>query len=179
MLTSGDVKSLLGLDDITLNTGTRNFETMRTLCTDLSRVAGATMDEHAADQEIIDNVEVFHKTDFMRQLGSGTEHCCGCLDCGLYCEEDKTECTVTHGPCCTDCESGFNIFVRLRTLRQRASEKPNLSKLERDDIDEMKFQIDDVEQNYRAFRSHQVRTVPTFLRGFTVFLINTANIDKI
>ena len=159
-LTGNEVKSLLGLDDITLAYGDRNFEKMRETAKKLCRVANVSLDEQTKLLAEIDEVELFHKCDFMRHLGTSTAHCCGCLECGLHCATDATTCDrrggeTPHEGTCTECARGFSLFPCLRDLQERAAAQLNLTKLEVADIKEIEFEIDDLHKNYCDFRSHQ------------------------
>ena len=72
-MTAGKIRSLAGLDDTDLTTGSENFENMRSLVQTLSDVTRSEDSKQIASDLIscIDSVEHFHKIGFPRHLGQG------------------------------------------------------------------------------------------------------------
>jgi len=78
-LTGGELKSLSGLDDIKVVQGHENFIRIRSLIDKL-----AEPEESAKMKKQVDEVELFHKTDFQNHLEREGDHACCCLTCGFY-----------------------------------------------------------------------------------------------
>ncbi len=78
-LTGGELKSLSGLDDIKVVQGRENFIRIKSLIDKL-----AEPEESAAMKKQVDEVELFHKTDFQNHLEREGKHACCCLTCGFF-----------------------------------------------------------------------------------------------
>jgi hypothetical protein len=78
-LTGGELKSLSGLDDIKVVQGRENFIRIKSLIDKL-----AEPEESAAMKKQVDEVELFHKTDFQNHLEGEGKHACCCLTCGFF-----------------------------------------------------------------------------------------------
>ena len=71
-ITSGQIKSLAGLDDTDTKCGRENFNKMRAMIDTLVGVVRFDRDGYKKDDSIskIDKIEMFHKVNFARHLGS-------------------------------------------------------------------------------------------------------------
>ncbi len=78
-LTGGELKQLTGLDDIKVERGRDNFIRIRRLIDQLCDPA-----ERIELKKEVDEVELFHKTDFPNHLERVSEFACSCLTCGFY-----------------------------------------------------------------------------------------------
>lgn len=78
-LTGGELKQLTGLDDIKVERGRDNFIRIRRLIDQLCDPA-----ERIELKKQVDEVELFHKTDFPNHLERVSEFACSCLTCGFY-----------------------------------------------------------------------------------------------
>ena len=76
-MTAGKIRSLAGLDDTDVTTGSENFENMRSFVKTLNDVARSEDSKQIARDLIscIDRVEEFHKIGFPRHLGQGEIVC--------------------------------------------------------------------------------------------------------
>lgn len=114
-LTSGEIKSRAGLDNIDVIKGHDNFERMRVLTSTLCSIIGPDADSRCNELiKRIDDVETFHKVDFERHLEKGN-HRCACLQCAFYCDTDPIECPskCEHGPPCKKCQDAFEVIAEL------------------------------------------------------------------
>ena len=112
-LTSGEITSLAGLDNIDVQKGHDNFENMRTLVDTLTNIIGGDNATETCKklQTDIDEVQNFHKVNFTRHLGQGTSQC-ACLHCGFFhSEKDPIQCKCcnSHKPPCIDCQKSFQV----------------------------------------------------------------------
>ena len=110
-LTSGEIKSLSGLDNIDVIKGHDNFENMRLMVDNLVGIMGSGKAAKRGEElkKQIDEVEIFHKVDFSRHLGIGAS-ICTCLHCGFHdIEIDPIQCCINHKPPCKDCQSSFDV----------------------------------------------------------------------
>jgi hypothetical protein len=79
LLTGPDIKKLSGLDDIKVEKGRENFQSIRKYIDVLY-----APDEAHAMKKRVDAVENFHKTDFDKHLSREAEYACACLTCGFH-----------------------------------------------------------------------------------------------
>jgi hypothetical protein len=79
LLTGEDIKKLSGLDDIKVEMGRENFQSIRKYIDVLY-----PPDEAHAMKKWVDGVENFHKTDFDKHIGPEAEYACACLTCGFH-----------------------------------------------------------------------------------------------
>ena len=75
-LTSGDVKSLSGLDDVRVVKGRDNFASLREISKEISLNADLMIKR-------INNTELFYQTDYIHHLKRSGTHRCNCLTCGF------------------------------------------------------------------------------------------------
>jgi len=93
-----------------------NFIRMRELTEKLYfALDNETQVEKAKILTDIDEVELFHSTDFCPHLDRNSTHKCNCLTCGF--EQDGSDIHCNHkedhlNPC-TNCALGYSIFQRL------------------------------------------------------------------
>lgn len=165
-LTTGEIKSLAGLDNIDVSKGRENFEHMRELAEILGGVIGSDDAKSLVDRlkERIDESETFHKVQFEKHLGEGNseKNCkCQCMKCGLSDEKiDPIQCKSkdSHTPPCQDCQHAFKIVADLIHLHKHAEvqakkkykEIPSLE----DDMDSWLNELEVCFQNLIDYRAH-------------------------
>ena len=112
-LTSGEIKSQAGLDNITTIKGHENFKNMKSM---IDNFTGIIEDYHSREEgealkKEIDWVIDWHKVGFIQHLGKGSSKCT-CLKCGFYDEEkDPIHCESKnrHTPPCFECQRTFKV----------------------------------------------------------------------
>ena len=116
MLSSGQIKSLAGLDDTHCRCGRENFIKMRAMVENLVNVAN--LDRNGDRKELliqkINEAEEFYKVHFGMHLGQKVKdpsHICTCFGCGFYSEDHPTECEHRgkHKGLCKECMESFHI----------------------------------------------------------------------
>jgi hypothetical protein len=78
-LTGGELKSHSGLDNIKVVEGRNNFICIQSLIENL-----AEPEESAAMKKQVDEVILFHKTDFQNHLEREGKYACCCLTSGFF-----------------------------------------------------------------------------------------------
>ena len=82
-LTSGQIKSLSGLDDVKEMKGRKSFESLWLLAKKYSSVNNAS--EVLIEQ--IDQTEIFYQTDYAAHLERDSDFGCACITCGYSVSE--------------------------------------------------------------------------------------------
>ena len=116
-LSSGEITSRAGLDNIDVLKGHDNFEHMRVMVENLSTIIGGVEASETCSnlKKQIDFVQDFHKVNFSRHLEMGLS-ACTCLQCGFYdAKVDPIECKHHHKPPCKDCQQCFRVSFQLNT----------------------------------------------------------------
>ena len=163
-LSSGQIKSLAGLDNIAVMKGSENFEHMNQLVDIFTNMIGSD-DAKANGENIkkqIKETKEFHQVDFCRHLESGNCKCM-CIKCGLRCEkEDDIQCESrdTHTAPCKLCQDAFDLLTNISGLcaeaetvaMTRYTEMPALE----DDIDNWKAELQTCLRNLIDYRAHLV-----------------------
>lgn len=163
-LTSGEIKSRAGLDNIDVNKGHANFEHMSQMVDMLTSIIGSDeAKEKGEDLKFhINGTREFHKVDFARHLESGNSKCM-CIRCGLRCKDtDNIGCESkgSHDPPCQDCQNAFQLLTDISKLhteaeavaKNRYTETPALE----DDIDSWKQELETCFRNLVDYRAHLV-----------------------
>ena len=121
-ITSGNMKSLRGLDNTYVEKGSDSFQAMKGIVKKLSNVC--SHDEEGQEMATallskIDEVDLFHKVGFPRHLDDkNSQYLCTCLDCGFFHKDDEDNgenpCTKDHScGICKECKDSFNLFAEL------------------------------------------------------------------
>lgn len=128
-LTSGQIKSLIGLDNTYVESGHENFEGMKAWVkklTDVGKVGGQTFPDGGKIIQNIANVAEFYKIGFPRHLGQDESyHICTCFQCGFYSEDDTICCKLHNqnkhlGPC-KECVDSFQLFEDMFSFHKQVS----------------------------------------------------------
>ena len=113
-LTSDDMMSLAGLDDTKVEKGRDNFIALKKMADEVY----STDEEATALKDKIDEVEIFHQSEFIHHLGRHGTNRCNCLTCGFNDEKspDDIVCPYTddHPPSCENCSKGFEVIIELQ-----------------------------------------------------------------
>jgi len=106
------------------------------------------------------DVEVFHKTKFVRHASDEAIHTCGCLRCGFHCQDDPVPCAHrelhSHAGPCQNCKNGFLLFNVLETKIALLAALDHLTPLQQDNIDELSGDLADCKTNLLHYRSHLI-----------------------
>ena len=171
-LTSGGLTSRAGLDNIYVEKGVENFQTLRELARTLSyHLINDNKKEKLEDiLQHINDIEEYHKVNFERHLQESTEnmHVCMCFHCGFHDEKkDPIICMLDHKNYpCKDCQNSFTIFKKMDSLLNEVENRFNSSDVFfdenptlQDDLLGWRTQIEHCERNLVAFRAHLVQKV--------------------
>jgi hypothetical protein len=79
-LTAGDIKSLSGLDDVSVLKGRDNFLALKDITTRICKPG----QEAESIISSIDAAELFYQTDFVPHLSRKGSHRCNCVTCGFF-----------------------------------------------------------------------------------------------
>lgn len=124
-ITSGNMKSLRGLDNTYVEKGSDSFLAMKGIVKKLSNVCSHDEEGQAMATALlskIDEVDLFHKVGFPRHLGDkNSQYICTCLDCGFFHKDDEDDEDDGENPCkkdhscgiCKECKDSFNLFAEL------------------------------------------------------------------
>ena len=163
-LTSGEIKSLAGLDNIDVSKGHDNFEQMRQIV-DLQCSIIGTDEAKERGQMLrnrVDAAQDFHKVNFRRHFKTGNCKCM-CINCGLSCKEtDPIKCPLRglHDPPCHHCQDSFKVLVDICKFHEEAetvanaryNEMPSL----KDDMDTWREELAICQTNLIDYRAHLV-----------------------
>jgi hypothetical protein len=108
-LTGNDIKKLSGLDDVKTERGRDNFVRMRRLVGQV-----CSLNEAPALKKEVDDVELFHKTDFDNHLSREAEYSCSCLTCGFWDKGASPILRIFGGPCTF--ENPLTLFCSILSL---------------------------------------------------------------
>lgn len=92
----------------------------------------------------VDDVEIFHKTDFDKHLKRQSQYACACLTCGFHHKDapDDIVCSQhgQHKRPCKHCTEGYAIIAE---IKQKAEEKIAIAidLLEKQHMDEILYEI--------------------------------------
>lgn len=167
-LTSGEITSRAGLDNIDVIKGDENFDRMSQIADILTEIID-TDDAKATScslKERIDKSREFHKLDFINHLKlEDVNSRCMCIECGLYDEKlDQIQCKKNreHENPCECCQESFELIITLMKLHGKAESTAELSgrytsspALE-DDMESMKHEITLCMNNLIDYRAHLV-----------------------
>jgi len=166
-LTSGNIKSLAGLDDEDVEKGRNNFKNLRSLTERVLKLGTenasilSTID-HLHDSildgvmEMIDSTEDFHAAGFIDHIKDPqySMYKCTCLPCGFHSCDDNIKCKQVHIAVCSRCTESFATFPLLERMID------NLKKLHHAEIeDELLFcehKLKKYRQNLIDYRAHLV-----------------------
>ena len=121
-ITSGNMKSLRGLDNTYVEKGSDSFLAMKGIVKKLSNVCSHDEEGQAMATALlskIDEVDLFHKVGFPRHLDDkNSQYICTCLDCGFFHKDDEDNgenpCKKDHScGICKECKDSFNLFAEL------------------------------------------------------------------
>jgi hypothetical protein len=158
-LSAGEITSLAGLDDEDAIKGYGNFVRIREIAKEIFELLSLSHEELEEVLQQISDVEVFHKTNFVRHVSNGAIHVCGCLNCGFHSEVDPVPCMHrdhSHRGPCQDCINGFHLFEILEAKIALLATLDHLTPLHHDKIDELSGDLADCKINLRHYRAHLI-----------------------
>jgi hypothetical protein len=125
-ITSGDIKTFKGLDNIYVEKGNDSFENMKAVLQNICLMGNLGSEEEIKSQKIleekINEVAEFHKVGFPRHLRcEDSRYICCCMECA-FCEPgglSKCKQNHSHG-ICLECKDSFNIFADLLKIHSKA-----------------------------------------------------------
>ena len=159
-LTTDEIRRFTGLDDIKILKGNDNFKRMRELTEKLFfALDNETQLEKAEILMNIDEVELFHSTDFRPHLDRNGTHKCNCLTCGF--EQDGSDIHCDHkedhlNPC-TNCALGYSIVRRLEAKLEAVKGALFPTDRDRFEYEEAKDRIINCRIDLDEYRSHLAR----------------------
>jgi len=169
-LTSGEIKSRAGLDNIDVHKGHENFVTMRSLVHTFGSLTHGQ--EKIREEDLlqrIDAVEEFHKVDFQRHLGGkdggSVKYACMCIQCGFYDEEIdpiKCPCDGKHHAPCKQCQDSVELIMELHDFHEvvqdelEKSDTYNSHPELHDDVLQWKDDLCLCFENLLEYRAHMV-----------------------
>ena len=128
-LTSGQIKSRAGLDNIDVTKGHDNFQEMINILQSLSFFG--KVDEMTCNDlsQKIEDAETFRKVDFPQHLGK-SNNICACFKCGFHCDKlDPIPCSCrgNHKSPCKGCQESFEVLMELYDIHNDVSEQFSVS----------------------------------------------------
>ena len=166
-VTNGQLKSRAGLDDEDVNKGSRNIDRMIELYNILAKENKHSEEIIAKMEDRINQIRIFHKTNFPLHLSRNGSRCCQCISCGLHCSEEPVECMYreqnhdVHGGPCRDCDESFKVVQELLAMAGETQKLLNISNDEQlsEKYFEVEKELEICKQNLIDWRSHIVRKV--------------------
>ena len=130
-MTGNDMIALCGLDDTKVEKGRDNFIALRDMADDICN----TSEEAKVIKDGIDEVEIFHQSNFMQHLQQNGTHECNCLTCGFYNKKQPNDIVCqhvdSHQPSCEQCSKGFAIILQLQEqITEKYEEKQKLFQID-------------------------------------------------
>lgn len=164
-LTNGHLTSLAGLDDEDTIKGGDNIKRCLEIADILSTDLNLPKNEANDIKNRIEQVLIYHKTDFPEHISRHGKKVCQCISCGLHAPDEHVPCQFREddaqdheGPC-ADCEASFQVFSDLLELSRRTQAPPNLSPVQQEKYYELEIEIQQCRTNFFQWRAHIVRKV--------------------